>query len=237
MKELARQLMDRNEDVAQAMVVGMTQFIQDESHLGYDGSPFSFAYELFLELLKHGRKPGKGTYFTPMRVGKKLVEVLSVKPGELVLDPCAGLGCLLMAVRSAKGRTIGFEVQPWLVKVSKMAREDLHIFCRNFLREPDGVKSYIMPDAVLINPPLWSQQGCADIAGRMLGRIAQLYPNARLAALLPSSYFVRAGRKKKTRSVAVDFDIEHCDEIGVIEEFDRWHKGRFSIFVLKSLLK
>lgn len=237
MRELARQLMDRQEDVAKAMVAGMTQFLQNEGHLGFDGSPFSFAYEFYRELLRHGRRPSKGVYFTPMRVGKMLVGELAVKPGELVLDPCAGLGCLLMAVRAIKGRTMGFEVHPWLVKVSKLAREDLHIFCRNFLREPDGVKSYIMPDAIVLSPPLGKQQGCADITGRMLGRISQLYPKARLAALLPSGYFVRAGLKRKTRSVAVDFDIERVVEIGTIKEFELWHKGRFSIFVLKSLPK
>jgi tRNA G10 N-methylase Trm11 len=237
MKELARQLMDKFSDVAEAMVAGMAQFLQDERHLGFDGSSFSFAYEFYLELLKHGRKPSKGVYFTPMRVGKMLVGELAIKPGELVLDPCAGLGCLLMAVRAAKGRTMGFEVHHWLVKVSKLAREDLHIFCRNFLREPDGVKSYTMPDAIVLNPPLGKQQGCADITGRMLGRITQLYPKARLAALLPSGYFVRVGRKKSTRHTAVDFDIERVVEVGEIKEFGPWHKGRFSIFVLKSLPK
>lgn len=241
MEDLAMHLLQEQPDVPSALVRGVTVFMRNKSDLpvDFDGSAFSFSYELYKELVKHGRVPGRSVFFTPIRIGKRLCQEAKIIPGNLVLDPCAGLGCLLLAALGLKAKVYGFEISPWLVTVSRMCRPDLHVIGKNFLRDPDGVKSYVMPDIVLLNPPVGSQQGCVNVAGRMIERIQHLYKNARLIALLPIDYFTKMGRRKRTRSIAVNTEIAKMVELpdsGRIEEFLPWTRSRFAIFELKSQL-
>lgn len=237
MKQLALHLLQAQPDVQAAMLRGVSVFVQNRADLDVDfnGPPLGFAYSLYNELIKVGRRPSKSTYFTPLRIAKKMCEEAGVAEGDLVFDPCAGLGCLLATARTYKAKVFGFEVQPWLTQVVKLCRDDLYISCRNFLREPDGVKSFVMPSTILFNPPMGPQQGCADITVRMLGRIAQLYYTARLVALLPGNFFDRIGKQRRTRSLAVQYEVVKCVELpdgGRIEEFAPWTAARFAIFEL-----
>jgi len=187
------------------------------TELEYEDTPFALAIELWDHLINIKGAP-KSAWFTPKKVAIKMVELAEIEEGETVMDPCAGIGVLLKVAQAAGGKTIGYEIDKWLVEVSKELDPKLHIMCRDFLEYPryehveyknfSLTRPTFQPNVVLLNPPTGKQQGVADIAMTMLLRVAKLYEKARAVVVLPKGFFSKKAKRRNTRAITNLFDID-----------------------------
>ncbi len=115
---------------------------------------------------------------TPPELAEQLVELAEIEPGTAVLEPSAGTGNLLRAIRQAasvaiKAVEINYQLAEGL-RASKLADD---VICRDFLEmtpEADGTF-----DRVVMNPPFVNG---ADIE-HIIHAMAFLNPGGRLVAI------------------------------------------------------
>lgn len=116
---------------------------------------------------------------TPAEIAAQLVDLLDLAPGARVLEPSAGLGRILGALRPSQPReVVAVEVAPQLcAQLYKQAREGVDLRQRDFL----GLTAADLGtfDAVAMNPPFHMR---SDIE-HTLHALTFLRPGGRLAGL------------------------------------------------------
>ena len=116
---------------------------------------------------------------TPPHIAAALADVLEMAPGARLLEPSAGLGRLLDAMRPYQaGETVAIEMAPTCAaELYRQDREGVRLLQRDFLTvTPDEIGQF---DAVIMNPPFHLR---ADIR-HILHAVRFLKPGGRLAAL------------------------------------------------------
>jgi len=121
--------------------------------------------------LAHERKPHAFSSALPARVARAMVNLAAV-PGDTVIDPCCGVGTILLEAWAAGMRAVGGDLNP---KLAGMACANL----RHFGRPPwvcaaDATTPWATADAVVTDFPY----------GRQCARDPRLYE--RLLAALPA---------------------------------------------------
>lgn len=182
------------------------QYTEDGSYGGVKNmSPLRFAYDLYNQILEY--TPAiRGAYHCPPGVAMKMVKMADIQDGEKVVDPCAGIGCLLSAAAAKGAYTFGFELQAPLAYTAK-ALGFKNVMHKDFLKYPKEEWHNQQADVVLFYPP--------DTAARekMFQRIERLYPKARIVALLPVGYFGKMHGKRNMVSAVRRFDIDEIVRI------------------------
>lgn len=149
----------------------LISFIDQEQWLILKGDVKGALYEAILQKNGQDKKSGAGQYFTPRPLIDAIVDVISPKIGETVIDPaCGTAGFLLSAFNYMKGQSMdtdlniklrnsslkGYDITPLVVTLGSMnlylhgiGLNSSPIVCQDSLiKEPD--KKY---DIVLANPP------------------------------------------------------------------------------------
>lgn len=128
--------------------------------------------DAFEELIGTSLRGGEGQFFTPRNVVQMMIDVLSPREGERIIDPaCGSGGFLAYTVKYLKTNNIndyylaGIDKDAFLSKIAKiylslLGNEEYHIYCENSLEVPSkwkhetqqniGLNSF---DVVLTNPP------------------------------------------------------------------------------------
>lgn len=197
--------------------------------LQYKGGKFKFAYELYNELLKHGVMH-RSAFFTPPSLARTMVKLAKIKPEDLVLDPCAGIGALLMFAQQKGARVYGYEVQSHFV-IASWEFDKLRISPTDFLSIPEE-RAQINPKVILLNPPVGSQQGSTDIAFKFLAKIARLYKYSKVVAVLPLGYWSRKHMKKQDEGVNERYeilDIHYLKRPGILKP----HIQKAAVYVME----
>ena len=135
--------------------------------------------------------PIPGFFPTPEPVGRRMVELARIEPGDLVLEPSAGKGDLIELALEAEAVVHAVEVSSTLVELLRVRFSDevLDIEHDDFL----GVEVRPIFDAVLMNPPF--EKG-ADAEHIRLA-YAYLRPGGRLVAIASEGLFFRADTKAR----------------------------------------
>lgn len=100
---------------------------------------------------------------TPPAVASRLAELLNLAPGARILEPSAGLGRLLDAVRIYEpGEIVAIEKSADVAaELNAQAREGVRIICQDFLTvEPMELGAF---DAVIMNPPFHMREDIRHI--------------------------------------------------------------------------
>lgn len=149
----------------------LISFIDQEQWLILKGDVKGALYEAILQKNGQDKKSGAGQYFTPRPLIDAIVDVISPKIGETVIDPaCGTAGFLLSAFNYMKGQSMdtdlniklrnsslkGYDITPLVVTLGSMnlylhgvGLNSSPIVCQDSLiKEPD--KKY---DIVLAKPP------------------------------------------------------------------------------------
>lgn len=116
-----------------------------------------------------------GQFDTPPELATRLVDIAEVKPDMSVLEPSAGTGNIVAAIKAAGGIPFGVEIDPkrWGLCPQEIARM---IVLGDFLKQ-DPSPLY---DRVVMNPPFAER---ADIR-HVLHAAKFLKPGGRLAAIV-----------------------------------------------------
>jgi len=233
LKECAAQLTVEGNESWQESYVEIIKTYAEEGRvngLEYDGSAFKLAYVLYQEILNYV-SPYRSAYFTPLSVAKQMIKAANVQEGEIVLDPCAGIGALLALARAAGGRPCGYEIQNHFIIASTYIGK-MYISPTDFVNYPLKETNYVQPDVILLNPPSGSQQGYKDITGKFLERIIELYKKARVVALLPLGYFSRKAGKASQQVMTRGYDITSVVNLRNPYALKPYVKSKMAIYCL-----
>lgn len=143
--------------------------LEDYSILDADRDVIGDAFE---ELIGTSFRGGEGQFFTPRNVVQMMIEILSPKAGESVIDPaCGSGGFLAYTLRHFLSRgerdfhIAGLDKDAFLAKIAKiylsLIREGNHaVYCENSLERPHKWSAQTQNavklgefDVVLTNPP------------------------------------------------------------------------------------
>ena len=143
--------------------------LEDYSILDADRDVIGDAFE---ELIGTSFRGGEGQFFTPRNVVQMMIEILSPKEGESVIDPaCGSGGFLAYTLRHFLSRgeqdfhIAGLDKDAFLAKIAKiylsLIREGNHaVYCENSLERPHKWSAQTQNavnlgefDVVLTNPP------------------------------------------------------------------------------------
>lgn len=143
--------------------------LEDYSILDADRDVIGDAFE---ELIGTSFRGGEGQFFTPRNVVQMMIEILSPKAGESVIDPACGSGGFLaytlrhfLARGERDFHIAGLDKDAFLAKIAKiylsLIREGNHaVYCENSLERPDKWSAQTQNavnlgefDVVLTNPP------------------------------------------------------------------------------------
>lgn len=177
------------------------EYTENNCYGGVKGlTPLRFAYDLYNMILEY-TPVIRGGYLCPPRIAMKMVRMADLQPDEKVVDPCAGIGCLLKAAEGKCSHLFGYELQAPLAYTAKTLgfKSVMH---KDFLKYPREEWTNIDADVVLFYPP--------DTAARekMFARIERLYRKARVIALLPVGYFGKMHGKRSMTKAVRRFDID-----------------------------
>lgn len=172
----------------------------EHPEIDFAGEPIAFANALYLEWR---RRPGAlpGLFPTPLPIAQQAADWLGAQPGQVVLDPGAGLGNLSWAVVQRVGAPILVELgwEAWLL-ASALGFEARHA---DFL---DGYRPPAF-DAVVANPPFGHVFGHSDAALDFMNRIADLSrAGTPVVAILPRDYLAKE-RPRRNVEMAARFRI------------------------------
>lgn len=134
---------------------------------------------------------------TPAEVARRLVDALALRPGARVLEPSAGLGRILDALRGWAYEVVAVEVAAACTgELFRQDRPGLRILQRDFLTcTPEDLGLF---DAVAMNPPFHMR---ADIRHILHARTF-LRPGGTLAAIC----FDTEQRRKALRPIAATWE-------------------------------
>jgi len=94
---------------------------------------------------------------TPVAVAERMAELANIEPGHSVLEPSAGTGALLDAVRRKEPAAVLHGVEINAALVSRLQGQQYDVICADFLQCGSALGRF---DRVLLNPPF---EGAADI--------------------------------------------------------------------------
>lgn len=118
---------------------------------------------------------------TPAALAARMVELAGLESGMSMIEPSAGTGNILRAVREASGGGVvrtAFEIDGRLCSSLRVREEGAEIFNRDFLSvQPTELRALV--DAVVMNPPF---ENAADIA-HIRHAVKFLKPGGRLVAI------------------------------------------------------
>ena len=95
-------------------------------------------------LLNEGQKNLRGSYFTPPEVCRSMTEDITVKSGQIFLDPCCGSGAFLLSVKTEYPEclygTDNDEIAAAAAKINLLLKYPEHdfipkVYCNDFLKE------------------------------------------------------------------------------------------------------
>lgn len=181
--ELARLILGiQDKPWREKFVSAVEEYVQGGlAFLDYHKGVFSFIYDLHKEIIEEGGL-GNSSRSAPKKLAAKMVRMAKVEPGDTVIDPCAGVGTLLKIAQKAGAKVMGYENQFHIYHATKYACPDLHIINGDFMTTPYGDGAYVIPDIVLLFPPI-------DNAQKFLRRICEVYTESRIVAVLPRGFF------------------------------------------------
>lgn len=131
---------------------------------------------------------------TPPHLAEKLVGLLSINRSCRVLEPSAGLGRILDAIRKTPARDVfAIDISKDVIsELRRQERPDVSIFCRDFLATGTDDMGHF--DAVAMNPPFTMRSDIKHI----LHAFNFLKPGGQLAALCLDTHH----REEKLRPLA-----------------------------------
>lgn len=133
--------------------------------------------------------PIPGFFPTPEPVGRRMVELAEIKPGDLVLEPSAGKGDLIELALEAGAVVRGVEISSTLLGLleQRFFPPDVVISQGDFLEQiPKAVF-----DVVLMNPPFEKGQDAEHVQRAY----HYLRPGGRLVAIVSEGLFFRTDQK------------------------------------------
>lgn len=147
-----------------------------------------------------------GFFPTPAAVIAEMLEAAEIEPGMVILEPSAGKGDILDAVRERFADSVvvlAVEVSPTLADICRAKGHGCE--CADFLT---WEATRIKPDVVLMNPPF--ERG-AD-AEHVRHAYAQLRPGGRLVAIMSAGTFQRTtGNAKEWQEFADEVNADVRD--------------------------
>ena len=161
--------------------------LEDYSILDADRDVIGDAFE---ELIGTSFRGGEGQFFTPRNVVQMMIDILSPKASERIIDPACGSGGFLaytlrnfLAQGNKDFQITGIDKDAFLAKIAKIYLSligdgEYHIYCENSLDDPSGwsadTKKEVQCgafDVVMTNPPFGAK---IPVVGRQLMRQYQL---------------------------------------------------------------
>lgn len=138
------------------------------------------AFKALREQLKEGVQvvTAPQLFPTPADLAARMVELAEIEPGHVVLEPSAGTGNILGAIREAEpeAKLVAVEIEPRLVAGLNNRMPEVTTVCGDFLRCGEDLGRY---DRVLMNPPFAQAQDIAHIKHAL----QMLKPGGRLVAI------------------------------------------------------
>lgn len=116
---------------------------------------------------------------TPPSLAARMVELAEIEPGHAVLEPSAGTGNILRAIREATGDSAvrtAIEINPRLCDRLRIAEEGAHVINCDFLQFDAPATKF---DRILMNPPFAN----ADDIKHIRHALGMLKPGGRLVAI------------------------------------------------------
>ncbi len=160
-------------------------------------------------------------FFTPADLAIRLVNAISIGPGDTVLEPSAGAGALADAAERAGGIVQCVEIDPHLVKILK--EKNYPTIQADFLTlEPNSyLGEFTLPiwyDKIVMNPPFAKEQDIKHVAHAF----AFLKPGGKLGAIMSAgvvtngSKLAQAFRKRiaDNHGEITHLDVDAFDEAG-----------------------
>ncbi len=179
---------DRPAAVEVAPVTFEREFVLDTSKATEKVEPSSQAdeglakdFEAMRESLKAGVQVvvAPQLFPTPPSLAARMVELADIEPGHAVLEPSAGTGNILRAIREAtKGSAVrtAIEINHRLCERLRIAEEGAEIINCDFLQFDGGDKKF---DRILMNPPFAN----ADDIKHVMHAMRMLKPGGKLVAI------------------------------------------------------
>ncbi len=116
---------------------------------------------------------------TPPSLAARMVELADIEPGHAVLEPSAGTGNILRAIREASGGSAvrtAIEINSRLCDRLRIAEEGAHVINCDFLQFDAPATKY---DRILMNPPFAN----ADDIKHIRHALGMLKPGGKLVAI------------------------------------------------------
>lgn len=118
-------------------------------------------------------------YPTPTAIAEEMVQVAELEPGHSVLEPSAGTGALMRAIREATGGSVvrtAVEIDPKLYDRLRYIEKGSYVYNRDFLECNGDLGAF---DRIIMNPPFNDGQDIQHIEHAL----TMLKPGGRLVAL------------------------------------------------------
>jgi len=155
---------------------------------------------------------GAGQFFTPLEAAKAVIlmdNAFHPQPGDLILDPCAGIGHLLYPLQQWSGRVHmdTFELEDECVRIGQRLFPWANWHCQIPFSVMDSIKGRY--DYVICNPPFGIQRGMSAGDRMCEGRchrsehiflelcIRALKPKGQAIILAPYNYLTRLPKAAK----------------------------------------
>lgn len=135
------------------------------------------------------RKIRLGQVFTPPHLAEFMAELLQIRPGDVVLDSCAGEGALLSVAVDRGAEAIGIECDRGVFERMQRHVPSAETFCMDSKTEEIASLIRSKPiTKVLLNPPFEPKNGSFEI---LMNTLDALKPGTRVALILPSDHLNR----------------------------------------------
>ena len=123
---------------------------------------------------------------TPAPLAARVVQEAGIQPGHTVLEPSAGTGALLEAIRVAGGTPTGVEISQGLCQILRQRFEDIRE--ADFLQCNGDLGTF---DRVVMNPPFADGQDVQHVTHAL----HMVKPGGRLVAVMSAGVTFRQDRR------------------------------------------
>jgi phospholipid N-methyltransferase len=127
---------------------------------------------------------------TPKETAQWMVGLLKIQDGERVLEPSAGDGAILRAIRDTvhECRLVAVEINPQMADKMRVSHALADVHCRDFLSLNGELGLF---DAIAMNPPFSKGQDIAHVKHAY----AMLNPGGRMVAITSPGWTFRTDKK------------------------------------------
>lgn len=164
---LAINLLNKNELLGKEHTKRVLGFYSYKAHaellaLSLPNDESDFLGLVYQSLLREGQKNIKGSYYTPFKICKEMVQELDFSNEQIFLDPCCGSGAFLLALENVNPKQLyAIDKDPiavFITKINLLLKYRIYEFipqviCCDYLDDVDSPYAIKKYDYIITNPP------------------------------------------------------------------------------------